>query len=133
MNATSVVLQAGKRVSKSKVGRKVFFFLFFPLAVPILLIPVFFLLPFLSLVDNSTSVGIESGGAAYVVPEEIEYQEIDPEFIISWLQERNSALATIEFANACIAAGKKYNINPLLLIAIYSAPRCQDTFSKRIS
>lgn len=87
----------------------------------ILFIPALFMLPFVNFDAEETNFytgGIGSGGAAYITAEEIAYQEVSPEFIIAWLKSRNSALATPEFAYACVRAGKKYNVNPLLLTAI---------------
>lgn len=75
-------------------------------------------------VDNKdiTAVSGLGTGTARLVPliigDEIAYRDVSSDFITGWLREKDSALATKDFATACIEAGEKYNINPLLLVAI---------------
>lgn len=113
----SVAVQSASWLIKGKSKKFMIAGVLFLLSV-ILFIPLVFLIPFLDIENKTILPGGMTDGAAFVVAEEIAYQEISPQFIVSWLHQRGSALATIEFANACIAAGKQYNINPLLLVAI---------------
>ncbi|KXG77351.1 glucosaminidase domain-containing protein [Thermotalea metallivorans] len=53
-----------------------------------------------------------------VVPTEIMYQDVDKAGIIAWLEKRGSYLADEYHVNAIIAAGRRYNVHPLLLVAI---------------
>lgn len=53
-----------------------------------------------------------------IMPEEIAYSPVSVEFIINWLKNKNSMLANERFAQAVIAAGQQFNVNPLLLVAI---------------
>lgn len=53
-----------------------------------------------------------------VVPEELRYEEVDKESIIDWLDKKGSYLASDYHVQAIIAAGKRYNVHPLLLVAI---------------
>ena len=53
-----------------------------------------------------------------VVPAEIAYQEVDQDEIIAWLDRKGSYLADDYHVSAIIAAAKRYNIHPLLMVAI---------------
>ena len=113
----SVLIRGASRFIKRKTGKLLATGILALLPV-ILFIPLFFLIPFLDTDNKEILPGGGAGGAAFVVAGEIAFQEITPQFIINWLQRRDSALATMEFANACIKAGRRYNVNPLLLVAI---------------
>lgn len=54
-------------------------------------------------------------------PESLRYEEVDERALLSWLDARNSALATRQRVAAIIAAGQKYDVHPLLLVAITGA------------
>ncbi|OPY63711.1 MAG: Glycyl-glycine endopeptidase ALE-1 precursor [Pelotomaculum sp. PtaU1.Bin065] len=61
-----------------------------------------------------------SGDTPWYVPGEIMYRPRTAAYaaIIEWLQARNSALADTEHLAAIEAAGQKWNIDPLLLLAV---------------
>lgn len=65
-----------------------------------------------------TEGSMDTSPVPAVIPGELAYQPVDPAFIVSWLKARNSALATSRFAWAVIAAGREYDVNSLLLVAI---------------
>ncbi|NHM28979.1 hypothetical protein G7K71_18820 [Desulfofundulus sp. TPOSR] len=54
-----------------------------------------------------------------VTPEEIKYRPVNnPEAVIAWLAAKNSMLAERKYLDALDAAGRRYDVNPLLLLAI---------------
>lgn len=65
---------------------------------------------------------LSSSDLAYIPvipPGAIRYQPIkDPQAVISWLAGRDSAEADLQYMTMLDQAGKKYNLNPLLLLAI---------------
>ncbi|MFZ5642534.1 MAG: hypothetical protein ACOY46_02945 [Bacillota bacterium] len=64
--------------------------------------------------------GLPEGPVPLFVPAEIQYQSRSSAypFLIAWLNSRNSALADSEHLAAIEAAGQKWNVDPLLLLAI---------------
>lgn len=53
-----------------------------------------------------------------VLPEELQFKEVDPVKIIQWLNKYDSYLADSKYVEPIINAGKFNNVNPLLLVAI---------------
>ncbi|MDA8336072.1 MAG: hypothetical protein M0Z41_13995 [Peptococcaceae bacterium] len=54
-----------------------------------------------------------------IPPAAVRYQPVkDPQAVVDWLAARDSAEAGIEYLTMLDRAGKTYNINPLLLLAI---------------
>jgi len=54
-------------------------------------------------------------------PEELRYADVDERALLAWLDARNSALATPARVRAIIEAGRKFDVHPLLLVAITGA------------
>lgn len=55
----------------------------------------------------------------HVSLESIRYKHIDnTEAVIAWLSKKNSMEADMQYINAVDAAGRRFNVNPLLLLAI---------------
>ncbi|MEW5953268.1 MAG: hypothetical protein AB1815_05865 [Bacillota bacterium] len=90
---------------------------------PMLLMAVF--LPFLLAPAGPDTPGAGGQGSPpgeeyLLVPDEIRYRDrtaFHPA-LIEWLTERNSALATPAHLNAIEEAGRKYDVDPILLLAI---------------
>ncbi|MQL51838.1 hypothetical protein GFC01_06080 [Desulfofundulus thermobenzoicus] len=65
--------------------------------------------------------GLPSGPVPSYVPEQIAYKPVDAageQAVIAWLAARGSALADEAHMQALDAAGKRWNVDPLLLLAI---------------
>lgn len=71
--------------------------------------------------NHKPGLYITGSGQRYVpviAPQKLKYEDIDPDWLVGWLKKKKSALASLQFVQACIKAGKKYDVNPLLLVAV---------------
>jgi len=66
------------------------------------------------------SAGVIPGGPTLKVPDEIKYRNISPYYgkLTNWLNQKNSMEANSEYLAIVNAAGKRWGVDPLLLIAI---------------
>lgn len=100
-----------------------FIFIFFLMVSPPLIFTTVMPLLIAPAQMTSTNIGIgdvPSGPVPTYVPTEIQYQTRSASYqaIIEWLRAHNSALADTDHLAAIEAAGQRWNVDPLLLLAI---------------
>ncbi|MCL6448196.1 MAG: lytic transglycosylase domain-containing protein [Armatimonadetes bacterium] len=116
-------------VQQRKSGGAVWFMLFLaalPFLFTMMLALFLFSAPFLALAPPETVggvsdfVGLPDGPVPTYIPEEIQYRDITPYIpqLVSWLAARNSAMASEEYLQIINRAGQRWNVDPLLLLAI---------------
>jgi hypothetical protein len=115
---------ATSMMAKGPILWPFFLFAFLVMASPLLIMATampFLLTPAQFLDSAGTSVsGTPTGPVPAFVPAEIQYQNRTSAYaaVIAWLAARNSVLADTEHLAAIEAAGQRWNVDPLLLLAI---------------
>ena len=81
-------------------------------------------------VDLSFLLGDDSvadaGGRIYTAPAALKYQAVDPDVVIAYLANYNSALANGADVQVIIQAAQAHGVNPLLLFAVTGQEQCFD-------